>query len=346
MSEFDLQLGIAFGTQSVLGTADATIAALTTDLDFDDGIVLGDPESGIGESGLSYQAVRNLREKAAVLGSFTKQPSDMLGSVENIEGFSFSWALKGNGATTTTPVDSEYTPFAGIDALLQACGLTGAAWGSGNGWEYTPASTQIATAKIFDSGMYYVLKDIVGNLSIAWEPGNIAVATATLSGVVDDFGAVAVPSFTYGTQADLTAPTVETVAHNWGISAALRGFTTATTTIDNQTEEIPDSNAEGGKRTRQTGREIKHSATVFSDDGDIDFERTELVRTTAPTEPLTFTVGTAAGAAATVNAVQQVLTNPETRSITPNVGGSSRTMDVELVAVDGSADGEYALRFV
>jgi hypothetical protein len=343
MAEFDLQLAVAFGTQSVLGTADSTIAALSGSIDSSDGIVLGDPESGINESGLSYQAIRSLREKAVVSGSFTTQPSDFLG--ELVEGFSVSFPLKGNGATAT-PSDSEYTPLAGIDAILQTCGLTGGAWGSGDGWEYVPASSQIVTAKIFDSGMFYVIKDIVGNLSISWEPGSIAVATATLAGVVDDFGAVSFPTLDYTTQASLTSPSVAEVAHNWGISDALRGFTTATTTIDNQTEDVPDSNAEGGKRVRQTGRTISHTATVYSDDGDLDFERTELIRETTPTEELTFTVGTAAGATDTINAITMSLPNPETRAITPNVGGTSRTLDVELVAVDTVADAEFALRFV
>lgn len=345
MAEFDLNLAVAFGTQSVLGTADPTIAALAGALDSSDGIVLGDAASGIAESGLSYSFIRSLREKAPVAGSFTAQPSDFLG--EQIDGFTFAVPLKGCGATASgAPADGEYTPLAGVDALLRSAGLSGAAWASGVGWEYKPASAQIATAKIFDSGGAWVIKDLVANMTIEWTPGGIAVATFALAGVVDSYAAVAFPTLDFGSQASLSSPAVEQVAHNWGIGGAPRGFSAATTSISNETEDVPDSNAEGGKRTRQTGRTITHTATIYSDDGDPDFERTELVRTTAPTEPLIFTVGTPAGAAATINAIQMELTNPETRSIKPAKGGTSRQLEVELVAVDTAANGEFALRFV
>ena len=60
--QFDFLIGAAFGTQSTRGTADATIAALTGALTEADGLVLGDPESGEGESGLSFALERTFRD--------------------------------------------------------------------------------------------------------------------------------------------------------------------------------------------------------------------------------------------------------------------------------------------
>ena len=341
MGEVTFNIAAAFGVQSVLGTADATIAALTTSVDETDGLVLGDPESGIGESGIDFAIARSLREKADVSPSFTKQPSDFIG--ESIETFEISWALKGNGATAT-PSAGEAIPDPGIDALLQACGLTGAN-GTAPDYVYTPAASQIITAKVWVNGMAWVVKDIVGSLSIDFPPGSVAVATATLAGVIDSFAVEAIPTLDFGNQGTLSAPSVAEVGHNWGISAASRGFSTATLGIDSGTQDVPDSNAEAGNRTRQTSRTITMEATIFGDDGDIDFERAELVRTTAPTEPQTFTVGTPAGAADTINAITVLLANPETRSAKPNKLGASYAIDVSLVAVDESANGEFTLTF-
>jgi hypothetical protein len=345
MAEFDLNLGVAFGTQSAVGTVNSTVAALSGALSSTNGIVLGDADSGVGNSGITYQTIRNFRDKAYVSGSFTRPPSDFIG--ERIQAFDFSFPLKGNGATISgSPADSEYTPLAGVDAILKGCGLTGAGWGSGNGWQYTPASATPLTAKIFDSGMYYVFMDLFGSLSISWTPGSIAVATVSFVGTVSSFGALTFPTLTYGAQATLSAPSVASVVHSWGMSATARGYSTATTTLDNQLEDVPDSNAVGGIRPRQTGRSITHSATVYSDSTDLDYERTEMVRTTIATEALKFTVGTAAGAAATQNAYYFEIPTPECRSIQPNKLGVARAMDVELVAVGATAASEFILRFI
>ena len=340
MSEIAFQIAAAFGVQAVAGTADATIAGLTGSLSETDGFVLGDPDSGVGESGIEFAIARELKEKAAVSGSFTKQPSTFLS--EQVETFSISFPLMGRG--TSTPVaDADYKPAKGIDALLQACGLAGANWGSGVGYVYTPASAQIITAKLFLSGSFWVIRDCIGSLELTQTPGEVGIATVTLSGVVSSFGAVAFPTVNYGNQASISAPSVKGVGHNWGISAAARGFTDATLTIDNEIEELPDSNSSTGKRSRQTGREIGLAATIFTDSGDIDYERTELVRTTAPADQQQWQVGTAGGT--TANAYRVTLTNPELRSFKPDRVGTSFVAECELVAVETVANTEFEILF-
>ncbi len=344
MSELDFEIGVAFGAQSAYGTANSTIVALSGSLDSADGIVLGDAQSGIGGSGIDFSLIRGLREKAVVSGSFTRPASDFLG--EKIQGFQMSFPLKGNGATTTTPVDSEYTPLAGIEAQIEACGLAGAAWGSGDGWEYVPASATWATAKIFWGDHFWTIRDLIGNLDIKWTPGDIAIATISYEGVVNSFGDLSFPTFSYGTQSSLSAPKLSSTGHNWGISAAVRGFSDATTRFDNQVTEIQDSESSDGIRRTASGREISHSATVWLDSADSDFERAELVRTTTPTEELEFTLGTPAGASETVNAVQLSLPTPELRSLKPVKAGTTAQFALELAAVAESANAEASLRFV
>jgi hypothetical protein len=341
MPETDFEIAVAFGIQTVQGTALPAISTLT-DGDETDGYVLGDPSAGIAESGISVGFERDLREKATVSGSFTKQPSDFL--EELVDGFEFAFPLKGNGYASPT-LDSHWTPDPGIDALLEACGLGGAGWATGNGWAYTPQSASYITAKIFINGLYYVVKDCIGNLSIDYPPGDIAVATVSFSNpILDSSGLVTFPTIDYGNQSDLSAPAVKSVGHNWGMTAELRGFSQATLEINNETETFPDSNATTGETARQTGRTISLSAQIFGSTTDLDYERTELIRTTAPTDEQSWTIGTAG--ASTANAVRTILTTPELRKMNPEIGGTAYMIACELVAVDEDADEEFSLIFL
>ena len=342
MAEINFAIAFAAGVQSVAGTADATIAGLTGSLTEADGIVLGDPDSGIAESGIDFGTLRNLKEKAVVSGSFTRQASTFLS--EDIDTFSIAIPLMGRGTASPGVTDSNYTPAKGIDALLQAAGLAGAAWGSGNGWRYVPAAAQIITVKLWLNGMAWVIRDCVASVEIDFTPAEVAIATFTLSGTVSSFSNSATfPTLNYGNQASISAPVVQGVGHNWGISAAQRGFTEATLSIDNQIDELPDSNSTTGKRNRQTGREITMAVTLFADSGSIDYERAALVRTSAPTDQQQFQVGTPGGSVA--NAVRVTLPTPEMRKFTPDPVGASYVVQAELAAVNGSANGELEIIF-
>lgn len=342
MTEVAFAVGAAFGVQSVRGTANSTIAALSGALGVADGIVLGDPSGGVGESGVTLATARRLREKARISGSFTRAPSDFLEHV--IDSFEIVIPLKGNGATAT-PAAGEAKPDAGIDALWQAVGWTGAN-GTNPVYEYTPASAQIITAKVWFAGLAWILKDLVGDWVISATPGEIATLTCTLSGKIDGTPAAATfPTFTYGNQSSLSAPNVETTGHNWGISAEVRSFTAMEITGTNSIDEIPDSEASGGLRPVQTDRQIDIASTVFLSDTDLDFEIGQLLLTVEPTDQMDFRLGTAAGATDTINGVLMEVTNPEARLTALEKQGDNAAYAYELTAVDGVANNEMKITY-
>ncbi|MGH7338734.1 MAG: hypothetical protein ACREI7_14225, partial [Myxococcota bacterium] len=72
---FDVAVG--FATQPAEGTYNPALDAIAATFagnpaGTDDGLLLGDPESGIGGSGLSFGLGRVGRDKATLAGSFTR----------------------------------------------------------------------------------------------------------------------------------------------------------------------------------------------------------------------------------------------------------------------------------
>ena len=363
MTAINWDIGVVVGVQSARGTINDTIRDLNMGdgagtagaLAVADGIVLGDPTVGIGESGIDLKFTRSLKEKAT-LSNFTLQASDFLATA--IEGLTIGFPLKGNGGTASSPpVDGDMVLHAGIDALLQGLSLTPAAWGSGVGRIYTPAAMKYLTIKLFlgsrtsDSvGLAYVFQDCVASGSIEFTPAGIGVVTCNLAvGSVPDFAGgwpdfeETFPTFEYGTQSTLSAPVVQGVAHAWG---ATRGFETFTLNIDNAVEEANDSNSSNGKIQRVTGRTVSATATLYSDDTDLDFETQELIATTAPTDLMSFTVGDAATNGSTVNAYSVRLTTPELRGLKPARLGDELGWEVEVVGVNGTANNDFSLIFI
>lgn len=353
MAKITAQIAMAIGPQATEGVADPTIAALATTVTNQDGLVIGDRDAGVLNSGISLEIARIFDELADVPGSFTKQPSTFLRADPGT--FSFAWQLKGNGATISgTPADAEYdleAPTAGgdaitigIDTILKASGLTGAAWAGGVGWVYTPAAPGLATAKIWWGDMAVIIADIRANLSIEYTPGGVAIATATLAGVVDSKVVETFPStITPGNLSGVAAPVLESAGNTF---EAARGFESFTLTIDNGIEDIPDSNVAGGVVKEQTERSITGEMKLIADSvSGIDMEYDELIRATAPTVPLTFENGAAAGIGALAIGHQINLPNPEVRSWVPDTSGTKAAHTIELAMVDTAQDGEFALIF-
>lgn len=349
MASFDGEVAVAFGNQATEGTIDPTIDALASPLDTQDGLVLGNKDSGgIAESGIDFRAARAFREAADIAGSFTEQASTFLS--ERLDLFSISWQFKGNGAIATVTIDDAEFDLdlptvvsagqPGIDTLLQMGGLNGGAWVGGIGWEYLPESASIGSAKFFWSGMAWKLKDLLANLSFAFAPGDVIIATATISGKIDGFELIAFPTLDFGNQASISAPVIESVAHGWG---GTRGFEELTIEIDNQLRTVKDSNVDDGEVQSQSGRIISATGSIYADSGDIDFERSELIKAVAPTDALTFTVGAVATDTNPITACRFTLTNPEVRSVRPKRPDTRAAHEVELVAVDNVANGEFSL---
>ena len=348
MAEFTFEIAAAFAAQGTNpGDNDGvntTLKAITSAVADTDGLVLGDRASGIGESGIDFQVARGLREKA-VLAKLTPPPSAFLR--EDLVTLTIAVQLAGNGdIASATPVAADFPPRPGIDALLKCSSLFPSDDAGIPSRKYTPDLVIPATCKLWDSQRAWVLYDLIGNLVLNTPPGDLGIATFTLAGKVDSFTVEAFPTTTYGNQATLSGPTVEQVGHNWGMSAAARGFSEMQVTIDNAVEDVPDGNASDGIRKRQTGRTIVLDGTLYSDGADVDFGHGELIRTTVPTEPLLYTVGTPAVGSGTINAYRVKAITPELRELTPAKLGTSHAEGHKLNAVASSAGGEFELHFL
>jgi len=351
MADLPFDLAIAVGVQSGIGVVNATIAGLSGALNSaTHGIVSGDPEVGIGAKGIDVKWAREFKETAN-LGNFTTQPSSFLR--EAVETLSVGWLLKGNGNVLSgAPADAEFVLDPGIDALHQALGLAGAAWGAGVGRIYVPAPAVYSTVKLWvglkTSGtpntLAWVFKDCVGTGKLTWTPAGLGQGLAELSvGSVHAFAEETMPTFDYQEQTSVSAPVVQGVAHAWG---ATRGFQKFELEIANEIDELDDSNQATGVRQRFVDRSIKATAELYADDADLDFERAELVRTTAPTNLMSFTVGTPGVPAGRATAYRVRLTTPELRALAPIQIGDLLGWSVELAAVSGLANGDFELIYL
>jgi len=356
MADIPFDLAIAVGTQTALGTPNPTISGLAGALNAAaHGIVSGDPETGIGEKGIDVKWARELKENAK-LANFTTQASSFLR--EAVDDLSVGWFLKGNGNVLSgAPADAEFALDPGIDALLQGLGLVSADWSGGIGKIYTPAPAKYLTVKLWVGlrasspwQLAWVFQDCVATGKITFTPAGIGQALAELSvGAVTSFGEVlggSPTTFDYQEQTTVSAPVVQGVAHAWGVA---RGFQKFELGVENEIEELDDSNQPTGVRQRFVDRAITASAELYADDSDFDFERAELVRGTAPTNLMSFTVPNPAPDATPTATGQRMrayrvrLTTPELRALAPLRIGDLLGWSVDLTAVSGVANGDFEL---
>ena len=334
-----------FGNQSEFGLANinTAISGMGTPLTLVKGLVLGDRSGGIDESGISISIDRTLLEK--VRTGKTNQPSDFVEIAPGTLTFAFPMCgVRSNAAGTPADADFRHETDVGIESILRACGLIGAA-DSGVGWIYKPADALPLTMKVWISGIDYVFYDVLGDLSINYQGGEIPIATATLAGKIQAIGIEAFPAtVTYGVQASVAAPPVESVAFTWD---ALKGPVDSwTLSITNNLEEINDGNEPGGKKTRQVSRDIDISVTMMADTNDLDFELTELQRTAITASPLSFTVGSPGTGGNPVLAHKVLIDHPEIRSVEPTVVGGFLANTVSARAVDDTEGDELDLLFL
>jgi hypothetical protein len=321
------------------------IAALSGSINLDDGIILGDVASGLAESGVTHSFTRRLREKGTVTGGFTKLSSDFLEEQVSLE---FAFSMSGNKQTTgATPAGSEFKHQKGIKALLGACGLTGAISVSTPtvGWEYKPADVSIATARVFDSGVAWVIRDIRGNWDLSQSPGEIGIMTCSLTGVVDSFNAsITFPTFDYEEQVTVNSPSVESVSPLWG--GISRGWTELGISCDNEIEIVPDSASSTGNTPEQIGRTITIEMTIRDDSSDIDYTRAQLALTSAPTDDLTYTAGSAATGSDSAVAYQVECLNIEVRSYAPDLAGRKSASKITGICTGLTDGSEFTLVFL
>ena len=208
------------------GVYDSTLDAITTTLDGDvngddDGLLLGDREQGVKNSGLSISMGRKGRPTAPLGSSYSTSIDDFIALVVNTLNYGFVFA--GSRRTTTgTPQDSDFVPSVGFDALLEASGFTGAATGGPVGHSYTPGGIQTASGLVYWSGNRFELQDILcSQFKIDYTPGGLAiVSTAQEVGLVKDPTAagdatVALPTLDYGAQLTVAAPPFTGIVATW-----------------------------------------------------------------------------------------------------------------------------------
>ena len=289
MAEFASDTAVAFAPQVAEGTFNATLDAIAGTLNDSQGLLLGDSQSGEGGSGLDFSLDRVLRDKGSVSGGFTRPVSDFLRLEPD---FTFVVPFCGNRASPGgAPVDADATPLTGIDALLQGAGLVGAAWGSGVGWRYVFGSPNPISALVYYSGNRLELLDCRCNLTLDFPPGSIPLLTAKVSvGSVKEHSEANLPTLTYGNQATVSAPVVESLGFAWG---GTRGGESLSVELATSIDETPDFNKPSGVRKSISDRTVDVAALLFADNAtNRIFDYTQLVATLDATlSQLSFQVG-------------------------------------------------------
>ena len=338
----------AIGTQSSgFGTVNATVAALSGALVVGDGIILGDKNSGDAESGIALPTITPIvREQAQIAGTFTAQADEFIRS--QVEGLAITFPLKGNGASST-PLADEAKPFAGIDELLGTAGLVGATGAATPDYIYTPRATaEYSTIKLWIADLSWVLQDcLVDSLVLDFTAGEVCLVTANIKvGSINAFAdTVTFPTFTWGTQASLAAPTVENVA--FANFAQTRGFENLAITISNNIAEFGDSNvATTGIRQSQVDRVITVDGRIYLETADSAAEYDAVVNTSAPTEDLSLQLGTARTTTGTINAALITVNNLQAKGIKYDRSGTAAVVELTgAKATSTTAGTEFSLEY-
>jgi hypothetical protein len=353
MAKVNFDVAVAFAPAAE-GTFDAALDAIAGTLSgvsggTDDGLLLGDPESGIGGSGLTFGTERIRRDKATLAGSFTRPLSDFLRM--DVPTFTFAFPFCGNRRTLSgAPADAEFAPLRGIRGLLSGVGMTSLVWGAGVGQsiKFNAGATPFS-ALVYYFGNRLELQDCrCSSLSILFEPGTIPIATAEIAvGSVKDpanlaaVALAALPTLDYGTQATVSAPVVQSVGHVWQNT---KGFSSLELTITPSQEEIPDGNALNGVLRAPSGREVKVDATIYADNADAVYElKQALVASAADLDSLSFQVGAAGVAAGPATAVRVVVPQPELETGAPDKVGNYGVNAVSLFARNTVANEELEI---
>ncbi len=361
-TKYDFSVACGFMPQSGAGVFNTDLAARTGadswagDIEgTDHGLLLGDPESGIGESGLTLTMGRRSTDAQVITPSRTRPIS----LFEAAEVTSLQYAFKfaaGGMVAAATPVDSDFVILNAIDAILQGFGMAGSGTGVvGQRYIYTNSDPTYVSTLIYVNGNEIRLLDCLPtSLAITFAAGKIPV------GVVDfAVGSVSLPSsevpaevpepttIDYGSQLTVVPQIVESVAFGWG---GTRGFETLTLTLTQDVEKSPDSNLPDGFLTEATGRATKVSATLYGDTDGANLEAYEpgqlLADAQGELDELKFKVGTTVASAIPTEALEVTIPDPVLDSLSPSLIAARAAWDVEMTATAAAANGELFLDFI
>lgn len=347
-------VAVAVAIQSSgFGSPDGTIAGLTTPLTLASGVVLGDAESGDAESGITIPNIVGVHRSVAVVAASFTESADAFQKAE-VNGFSISWIMQGNGVTAANPISTNAgeaeveDTIPGMDAIFQSAGLE-AADGTTPVVEYTPsASANIYTTwKLWHGDLAFVFSDcLVESLTFEFTPGGFCIVTANVAvGTFDHTTAVdgfTFPTIDYEEMASLTGPTVENVAFDW---YETHGFENLTVTIAAEIAKFGDSNvATTGERQSFTKRVISVNGTLYVEATTSDAHFTNLKGTTAPIEDIVFQVGTVTIADAIYNSFKMEVNNLQAKDIKYNRIGTALVVELnDAKATATTAGAEFML---
>ncbi len=345
MAKFNFGAAVAFAPQTAEGTYNAALDAIGATLLDSDGLLLGDPESGVSESGLTLTLGRGKRDKAFIGTSFSRTISDFLKA--DVRTFTFSFPFCGNRADASgPPVDGDAIPLTGIDAILEGVGLVGTAWGSGVGHSYVFGSPPPFSALVYVNGSRFEFLDCRAQLSVLFEPTGIPIATATVEvGSIKDQIVSALPiTVTYGEQATVSAPIIEAAAFTWQDA---RGFNTCTLDITPAIDTLGDSNAATGQVKEQSDRETSLTMNLFGDDTvDTGYEYSQLIEPTQGNlDVASFLIGDVMSGTDAVKAFGIDFPDPELDEMTSAALGTKASNEIKLIARGSVANNELNLIF-
>ncbi len=364
MAKYTSEILCGFDIQTGLGTYNAALAAITAagtwDGDSsaaDEGLLLGDADSGINGSGLTLTMSNRRKEQVVVDGSLTRPISKFEAS--EVSSFSFLTAFGGNlsDTTVTTPVDGDFVLLRGLDTILRSLGMVSNTTSLSPGIQYrfSSAGQEYLSALLYVNKNEIHLQDCVANSAVfTFAAGKAPTILADFGvGVVDEPSSstpVAGPTYPtedYGLQRTVSPAIVESVVHTW---EHLRGFSNLVITITNTVEKVDDSNVAEGFLLQVTGRETKITATMYDDDASENENYTLsqlLAETSGVLDPITFQVGTTAdGTSSPAEALSITIPQPELISATPTLIGTNAAYDVEMIARHSTLNREIDFDFV
>ncbi len=357
MSKLDHNIWAAFAPQVDDVTYNAGLDAITTAIEgdpngTDDGLLLGDSASGEGGSGIDFSIGRNVSEKPRVLGSYTRLLADL--NRADVPSFTFAFPWVGPKRTTAgTPVNADFVPLKGVDALCNGAGLVAAAAGSGVGYDFEFGSPYPFSALVYYFGNRLELRSCrCSGFEIKWTPGGIAIATATI--VVGDIkdpsadgitAAAAMTTVNYAVQATVSNPVVQQVGNLYSVS---RGFSELALRIEQTIAETPDSNAVDGIVKEIDDREVSLEGTLYVDDaaeGEVYDLNQIFANAAGDLDDLSFTVGDAATGSDPALATEMLFTNNELSPSKPVKLGAKAATTVTLRPTNTVANKELTLTY-
>lgn len=351
----------AFAPQSAEGTYETTLDAIAATLGgdpngTDDGLLLGTADEGLNGSGLSFELERKLEEKAIFAGSLTRGISDL--QRVDVAQLQFVFPFTGSRRTTAgTPVDNDFRPLRGVDAILQSAGLLSSAWTGGVGHNvlFSPSALP-CSALVYAWGNRWELLDCrARSLEITFAGGQVPKATVDFAvGRIKDpvatpISVAASPTLSYGAQSTVSALPAQATGFIWRGESPSVGLQELTLRIEQDIGEFGDINAASGVVNEVSDRFVEIDGLMYVEGNSTKevYEHEQMLADDiADLALMQWQVGAAAVGAAPAKAILYAVTTPEViRTEYVNLG-TKAAIRVIARARAAAANGELTIRYL